>query len=233
MILQEGIVDPAFKLLGLIAAGRSMATWEYADALDAINALMDMTSVRGLVFQITDETFSLTGPALYTIGPAGTWATVRPLRIRAAMGRASNGASRLVRIVDAEEYSTMFDGTATGLFAQVLTCDYAAPEATIRLNPAPVTGGTLELWSIKPLVNFATITDVLALPQGYLEFLKYNLAVALAPAFADAKLTQETAELAQSTMAALQTLAMETLGDPLVTQLKRQQQAQQPQGTNR
>lgn len=233
MTLQEGIVDPAFKLLGLIAAGRLMATWEYADALDAINALMDSTGVRGLVYQITDELFSLTGPASYTMGPAGVWATVRPLRIRAAMVLAANLASKPVKIVDAEEFSQVFDRSAVGLFAQVLTCDYAAPAATIRLNPAPVTGSQLELWSVKPLTNFATITDVLALPQGYLEFLKYNLAVALAPAFADAKLTPETVQLAQSTMAGLQTLAMETLGDPLVTQLKRQQQPQQPRETNR
>lgn len=231
MTLQQGIIDPAFKSLGLIAAGRSMATWEYADALDAINALLDMTSVRGLVFQITDETFPLTGPPNYAMGPIGTFATVRPLRIRAAKVRAANGATRPVRIVDAEEFSAVFDSTAIGLFAQVLMCDYAAVVSNIWLNPAPVTGGTLELWSIKPLASFATLTDVLTLPPGYLEFLKSNLAVRLAPAFADAKLTAETAELAQSTMAALQTLAMETLGDPLVTQLKRAQEQQQ--GTNR
>jgi hypothetical protein len=230
MTLQQGIVDPAFKLLGLIAAGRSMATWEYSDALDAVNALLDSTSVRGLVYQIVDETFTLTSPSSYTIGPSGTFNTVRPTRIRAATVLATNNASRPVKIVSAEEFAQVFDRSATGLFAQVAMCDYASPLATIRLNPAPVSG-SLELWSIKPLANFATMGDTVSLTPGYLELLKTNLAVNLAPAFGDAKLTQETVALAQSTMAALADLAKETLGDPDHTpQPPQPVQATQPRG---
>jgi hypothetical protein len=216
MTLQQGIVDPAFKLLGLIAAGRSMATNEYADALDAINALLDMASAEeDMVYQITKETFSLTGPATYTMGPAGTFATPRPTRIRAAVVIAANSASQAVQIVPAEKYAQMVqDRTLTGIFADVMTCDYASPAANLFLNPAPVTGGTLELWSLKPLANFAAMGDTVSLPPGYLEFLKSNLAVILAPAFAGAKLTPETVALAQSTKAGLAKLYRQTLGDP-------------------
>jgi hypothetical protein len=216
MTLQQGIVDPAFKLLGILRAGRQMATGEYADALDAINALMDQaSSEEDMVYQITRESFPLTGPASYTMGPAGTFATPRPVRIRAAVTIAADSASQAVRVLPAEKYTeAVVDRTATGVFADVLTCDYASPEATIWLNPAPVTGATIELWSIKPLANFATITDVLSLPQGYIEFLKSNLAVVLAPAFAGSKLTQETIALAQATRAGLAKLYRQTLGDP-------------------
>jgi hypothetical protein len=216
MTLQQGIVDPAFKSLGLIAAGRSMATSEYADALDAINALLDMcTAEEDMVYQITKETFSLTGPATYTMGPAGTFATVRPTRIRAAVVIAADSASQPIQIVPAEKYAQMVeDRTLTGLFADVMTCDYASPAVNIFLNPAPVTGATLELWSLKPLSNFAAMSDTVSLPPGYLQFLKTNLAVVLAPAFAGAKLTNETLSLAQSSKAGLAKLYRQTLGDP-------------------
>ncbi len=215
MTLQQGIVDPAFKSLGLTATGRTMATGEYADALDAINALLDMASAEeDMVYQLTHEYLALTGAATYTLGPAGTLATVRPVRIRAAAVIAANSASQAVAILPAEKYAqAVLDRTLIGLFADVMACDYATPLANLYLNPAP-TAGQLELWSVKPLANFAAMTDVLTLPVGYIEFLKSNLAVRLAPAFAGAKLTQETAALAQSTRAGLAKLYRQTLGDP-------------------
>ena len=215
MTLQEGIVDPAFKLMGILRAGRSMATGEYSDALDAINALLDAASAEeDMVYQITHETFTLTGPATYTMGPAGTFATVRPTRIRAATVIAANSASQGVAVVPAEKYTqVVVDRTAAGVFAEFLTCDYASPACNLYLNPAPVSG-SLELWSIKPLANFATMGDTVSLTPGYLELLKTNLAVNLAPAFGDAKLTQETVALAQSTRACLAKLYRQTLGDP-------------------
>ena len=209
--LQQGIIDPALKLIGVLAAGRSAATWEYADCLDAINALLDSTSVRGLVYQITHELFTLTGAVSYTMGPAGVFVSPRPLRIRGAATIATNQATYPTRVVPAEVYATIRDRSATGLFARFLCCDYASPAATLFLNPAPG-AGQLELWSLKALANFSAITDTVSLPPGYLEFLKSNLALALAPTFADAKLTPETVALAQSTMAGLAKLAADTLG---------------------
>jgi len=183
---------------------------------DTLNALLDMsTAEEDLVYQITHEVFNVTGPASYTIGVSGTFNTARPTRIRAAVSLAANSAAQPVRIVSAEQFAQVEDRTAAGVFADVLACDYANPIATIYLNPAPVTGGTLELWSIKPLANFATVGDAIALPPGYLEYLKSNLAVILAPAFAGAILTPATVALAQSTKAGLAKLYRQTLGDPL------------------
>jgi hypothetical protein len=168
-----------------------------------------------MVYQITREQFALTGPPTYTMGPAGTFATARPTRIRAARVIAANTAAQPVQIVPAEKYVQMVtDQTVTGMFADLMCCDYASPAANLWLHPAPVTGGLIELWSLKPLANFATMADVLALPPGYIEFLKSNLAVTLAPAFAGAKLTAETVALAQSTKAGLAKLYRQTLGDP-------------------
>lgn len=216
MTLQEGIVDPAFKLMGILRAGRQMATGEYADALDAINALLDMASAEeDMVYQVVQDVVTMTGAPAYIIGPGGTVPTVRPTRIRAAIVIAADGASQPVQILPIEQYAKQVgDRTAAGVFADVMTCDYAAPSANIRLSPMPIATTTLELWSIKPLANFVGMTDVLSLPAGYIEFLKSNLAVVLAPAFAGTKLTQETITLAQTTRAGLAKLYRQTLGDP-------------------
>lgn len=216
MTLQQGIVDPAFKLLGLIASGRTMATGEYADALDAVNALLDMSSAEEeMILQIAHETFAVTGAQSYTMGPAATFNTARPIRIRAAAVIAPTGASQGVRVLTAEQFAAeVEDRTAVGAFADRLTCDYVAPISTLYLNPAPGLG-QLELWSLKALTNFAAMTDAVTLAQGYLEYLKFNLAVNLAPAFAGAKLTDSVVAKAQATKAGLRDLYRRTLGDPL------------------
>lgn len=212
--VQQFIIDPACKLLGLIAAGRSMATGEYADILDALNELLDSSSAEGLlIFQITHETFPLTGPATYTIGPAATFNTTRPEKIRAAAVLTATNDSQPIDIVSAEKFETIEDRSATGMFADMLTCDYAAPVATIYLWPAPVTGNTLELWSLKPLATFATIGDTIALPVGYQAYLKYNLAIAIAGQFAGSKLTDTIVEMAKTTKADLANLHTQILGE--------------------
>jgi hypothetical protein len=214
MTVQQYIIDPACKLLSLIAAGRSMATNEYSDCLDALNELVDTSSAEGqLIYQVTHETFNLTGPATYTMGPTGTFNTVRPEKLRAAVTLASNNASQPCEIVSAEKFSAIPDRSMTGLFAEWICCDYADPISNLFLWPAPVTGGSLELWSLKPLTDFMTIGDTVVLPAGYLAYLKFNLAVAIAGQFAGAKLTEATIASAQQTKMGLAKLHMETIGE--------------------
>jgi hypothetical protein len=51
------------------------------------------------------------------------------------------------------------------------------------MYPVPSTASTINLYSRKPLTNFASLTDNLTLPPGYERALKYSLAVELAPEY--------------------------------------------------
>jgi hypothetical protein len=215
----QNIIDQACISLELIRAGGSMASWEYSICLDAANELLDSLSATGLLIPyLVRDSLLLTGPASYTIGSGATWNTVRPLKIKSAAVIVS-GSERAVRVVSAEEYAALaVDRNRTGNFADYLCCDYAAPSATIYLNPAPLNGGNLELWSLKPLSNFQALNDqnlLGGLPAGYAELLKTKLAVILAPMFPGAKLTDQMIARAEKLHQNLAALNASVLGTPV------------------
>jgi hypothetical protein len=213
MQLQQAILDPALKAIGILAAGRTAALQEYLDCIDVLNDLLDTCSAEGvMILQTTHETFVLTGPATYTIGPTGTFNTVKPEKIRAATVLTANNTSQPIEIVTDAKFSGIEDRSVVGTFADMLLCDYVQPIANLYLWPAP-TGGTLELWSIKPLAYFVATTDTVSLTPGYIAFLKYNLAIAIQGAFAGSHIPDWLPGLATSTKAGLAKLHMETLGE--------------------
>jgi len=181
----QQLIDAAGRAIGELRTGRSFSTAESADLLVALNQMLATWSAAGwAIHQSTREAFSLTGPASYTLGPTGTFATPRPIRITAAQVLASSNIPLPVRIVTAEEWAAeVEDDTATGSYAEILFPDYANPEMTIRLNPAP-TGGSLILHSRKPLTAIASLATTITFPPGYEQALISNFAVMIAPEFA-------------------------------------------------
>jgi hypothetical protein len=57
------------------------------------------------------------------------------------------------------------------------------PVAGLHFWPIPVGGGTLELFTWKPLGNFQALDDAVVLPDGYQEAITYNLAQRVAAMF--------------------------------------------------
>ena len=88
------------------------------------------------------------------------------------------------------------------------------PGATITLWPAANTGGTLNLWSYKPLTGVVYLSDPIVFPPGYLEVLKFNLAVSLASEFPMAVLDPWVGQKAMETKARLAQLNAVTIGAP-------------------
>jgi hypothetical protein len=214
MTLQEAVLDPALKAIGILAAGRTAAPQEYLDMIDALNDLLDTCAMEGTaILQLTRDALTLTGPASYTIGAGATFNTVKPERIRAAVVLTANNTSQPVEIVSDTKWATIEDRSVVGTFADMLLCDYVYPVATIYLNPAP-TGGTLELWSIKPLPYFVAPTDAVSLNPGYVAFLKFNLAILIQGNFKGSTLPDWLLQEAGATKAGLMKLHMDTLGEP-------------------
>jgi hypothetical protein len=118
-----------------------------------------------------------------------------------------------VAIVTPEKFETIIDISRAGKFADMLVCDYANPLATISLWPIVATG-TLDLWSIKPLTAVVYLSDAISFPPGYLETLKFNLAVVLASEFPGAILDQWVGKKAEDTKSRLAQLNAVTVGAP-------------------
>jgi len=127
------------------------------------------------------ETFNLSGAANYTVGVGGTWATERPVNIKAASILAGGTRAGGVDILSAEMWAAYPEKGSHGSFPEVCWCDYGMPVSTLYLAPRPASG-TLEVYTYERLVEFTGLTqDIQALlPDGYLRALTTNLGMDLA-----------------------------------------------------
>jgi hypothetical protein len=120
----------------------------------------------------------------------------------------------LTEIVTSEIWVQVKDRTATSKFAQQLYYDGAYPLGTVWLWPAPVTGSSLELYSLKPLAVFSALSATIDLPPGYEHALRCALASVLAPEYGRA-LPPEVAAAAAEAKTSIGTLNAQVLGPPL------------------
>ena len=180
MSTPQDLINAALREARIIVPDEGPSTAESNDGLLSLNWMLNSWSAQALpVYQITRETFPLTGLLSYTIGTGGTFNTPRPVKIETASVIDSAGAGRPVKLGTVEEWVSYADKTRSGVYADLLYFDGAYPQATIYLIPKPQTGSSLELYSYKPLVQFATLTDTIALPPGYERALIMALALEL------------------------------------------------------
>ena len=180
--VQEFITD-TLVLINVIDPGSGPSASESNHALSAANRLLANWSAAGVpVYTMSRDLFVLTGAASYTIGPAGTIATPRPLKIRTASVIAGTVVKKL-EIVTADQFGNWADRSRSGKFGRILYYDAAYPLGTIWLMPVPAAASSLELFSVKPLSSFASLAATFDMPPGYEQALQYALAVAIAPSY--------------------------------------------------
>ena len=177
------IIEPAMRKIHVLGRGQSLQNDDAQNALDALNALFDSWSIEGgIVYVETIETFNLTNSASYTIGSGGDFDTQRPYEIKAAYVSTSSNTDHPLVAYDEVQYSNLSDKDTLG-YPQVYYFNNDFPLATIRLYPVPNDVTTITITSRKPLTRFTSLTDDLALPEGFERMAIYNLAVEQAPEY--------------------------------------------------
>jgi hypothetical protein len=173
-------IKAAMRLNGSLDPGRAPTASESADGLEALQALFDGLSAQGLlIYANTSESLTLTGATSYTIGSAGTFNTVRPEKVVGAYVSGS-GLDYIMVIIDARKYREIGQKSTSGTPAWL----YYSPEYPLgKIYVHPAGTGTLNLESIKPLTEPTALTTTIALPPGYKQMIKYNLALEMAPEF--------------------------------------------------
>jgi hypothetical protein len=211
MTVQE-FINSVLRLIQVLDSGEAPSTSESNDAFTALNEMIANWSAAGVpVYRVSRDQFSLTGLNTYTIGTGGAIATERPLKIRAANISAVAGGSLPIDIIKVERWAAIRDKTRAGKFAQVLYYDGAYPLGNIWLWPTPATGGTLELYSVKQLTQFPSLSTTIDLPPGYEQALRFALASVLAPEYGSV-LSPEVATNAAEAKQAIAILNADVLG---------------------
>jgi hypothetical protein len=180
------LLQSSARLANILASGETMTADEANDGLKVFNDILENWSTQNLmVWARANQTFPLTtGVGTYTIGPAGTWNTDRPVRITGGYTTIA-GTDFPFTMWGQVEYNAVAVKTISGVPQRALyVADY--PLGSVSLYPVPasaISAQTITL-TIDRLLTFPlALTTVLAFPPGYEKALRYELAVALGPEY--------------------------------------------------
>ncbi len=189
-IVARDLIIRAMTLINAIAAGEVPVDSELNDALITLNELLDSLSTRPLnMYGSSNQDFTLTpGQYQYDWGTdiAGvTFRSERPVWVN-NVTCIRNGVSTPVDIVSQEEYDMIpLKQTPSPITERFLYVpEY--PVGKVTVFPVPTEAVTLSINSTRQIAGPLSLTDLVALPPGYLRMLRYNLAVDLWPEYVNA-----------------------------------------------
>jgi hypothetical protein len=170
------IINPALKLLGVIAQGDTPATAESNDARAVLNAMIENWHLEDLnMIPRAVQVISLSaGTNSYALSP-------RPTRILAAQHIITAGVTDPVDVMDEQRFAAIDNyGLSGGRLKGVW---YDGQQSSPTLHVAPAAGGTLRLYTVGTLPTFGDLVTNQTFPVGYDDALIYCLACKLGPMF--------------------------------------------------
>lgn len=177
------IIKRSMRLLGVYSIGEAPSSDESQDSLTALNALMGSLSNTPMVYAKTLDTIALTGGvSSITVGPSGTTATVRPIEVLGESYISNGNVTYPLLIFTDKQYSDVMVKTTQAIPTAIWPL-MNMPNVQLTFWPVPISGLTLNLWSTKLLQTFPSLTTVVSLPDGYEDYLAYELADAIGPEF--------------------------------------------------
>lgn len=180
-------INAALRVLGVLAEGETPSSETSADALAALNQMLDSWSIERLaVYSTQDQIFTWTaGVATRTLGPTGNFIGLRPVMLDDATyyRDASTNVSYGIKIINQQQYNGIAVKTVTSTYPQVIWVNMDNPNITMTVYPVPTRDLEWHFVSVYPLSQPATLATSLVFPPGYMRAFKFNLAVEIANEF--------------------------------------------------
>jgi hypothetical protein len=190
-VLISDLIRSAFRLISRLGAGFTYAPSEGVDALFILNAMLDSWSLDSLIsgYARLTQSFTLgqTQPTDgYTIGTGGDFDAGRPVKLLDAkyivMTNASQPLHLPLDILNSDQFEAIHLPDTTSTIPTRLFYNPTYPLGTIKLWPEPtVTSDKLLLsWWQTITGNITDQNAIFSVPPGYLDAVRYNLAIRLA-----------------------------------------------------
>lgn len=188
------LITATMKLIGALSPAQVPSSNEMADVFLRLQSMLGSWTLERLwIFQVVPTTFALVaGKQTYSIGPGGDFNVPRPVWIEdAGVVSNTNPLQPLelpVRILDDNEWASLSIKNVASSLSWYLWYDHQFNgnygTGNIKLWPIP-TDSTVQLALYLPtaIPAFAAPTDVMVLPPGTEEAIRFNLAVRLCPEF--------------------------------------------------
>jgi len=198
LAVQDAILYRALRLARVIGGpGRTPNPEQYVDALISLNGLLDSLNIQpGVIYTVQPARYTLAPPQpSYTIGidPAGLvvadFNAPRPIRIdeaRLVLTSSPQPVFLPLRIATDAEWQSIVVREIPTSVPTILYMNNDYPIAKLFFWPYPNAGNDVELWTWEPLEKFASLTQKVIAPEGYLDMLIYQLAVRLGDQFGTA-----------------------------------------------
>lgn len=180
-------INRSLRLLGVLAEGETPSASVSADALLAMQQMMDSWNTEKLsIFSTQDQVF--TWPATQisrTLGPTGDFVGNRPVMLedstyfRDPLTNVSYG----VKLINQQQYDGIAVKTVTSTYPQVLWINMTYPDVEMYVFPVPIRDLEWHFISIEELTQPALLATELYFPPGYMRAFTYNLACEIAPEF--------------------------------------------------
>lgn len=177
-------INSALRLIGLLAEDETPSAALSADALSAMQQMLDSWSTERLsIYATQDQVFTWpSSTATRTLGPSGNFVGVRPIELSSEtyFRDTATGVSYGIKIINQQQYNDIAVKTVTSTYPQVLFVNMDMPDITMTVYPIPTTALEFHFVSVDELAQPATAATSLSFPPGYLRAFKYNLAVEIA-----------------------------------------------------
>ena len=180
-------INGALRLIGQLAESETPSAATSADALTALNQMLDSWSSERLsVFSTQDQVF--TWPAntvTRTLGPTGNFVGNRPVLVDDSTYfiDPGNGISFGIKLINQQQYNGIAVKTVTSTYPQVMFVNMKMSDIEMTVYPVPTTALQWHIISVTELTQPATLATTLVVPPGYLRAFRFNLASEIAAEF--------------------------------------------------
>lgn len=179
MATAQQLINQSLRILGVIGAGETPSAEDSTDALTALNGMLSSLSLQRLSVyaEALDSKTLIPSQRAYTIGTSGTpdWSTQRPNAIKSAFVRVGQN-DYPVQIVDQDTYDGFVDKSVSTDIPNRLFYDSTAPNGTIYMYPTPSAANVLYIRAWRLIESFASLSEDVDLPTGWVNALKWALA---------------------------------------------------------
>jgi hypothetical protein len=211
-VKQIDLISSSARLAGILASGEQLVGNEPGDCQIILQQMMDTWQADGLkIFTENINTFPFVlGTQTYTLGTGGSFNMARPAHIdRMGVQILSNPVQPSevpITLLDKDGWANVRVKNISGSYPLFCYADYAYPLMNLNFWVIPGLACNCVIYSWAPLSTWPdlNVTDV-TFPPAYLQAIRYNLALMLAPEF-DVALKPEVAQIAANSLAALKDL---------------------------
>lgn len=199
------VIDASLRVLGVLRSGDSSnGTQMETDASEALNLMLKAWQNLGIqLWTRKQQTVAFTTGTSNTNfkTPGGGVNVATPLRVVSAY-RKDTSSDVEMSSLSRDEYDRLSNKSSNGTPTQFFY-DYRDTVGDFYIWPAPSANTNIVVTYHRPFDDMDSDADDLDFPQSWMDAVKWNLAVRLAPEFGR-PLTQEIVALATNTLQAAQ-----------------------------